>query len=86
MRGLSSNWTLSITHDENADIAVKAFELSQSLTAKWLSGDYAAKRRILEIICLNFQLVDATLVPEMRKPFDVLAKGLISQKCRGDRI
>ena len=35
------------SHDENADIAVKAFELSQSLRAKWLTADFAAKRRIL---------------------------------------
>lgn len=73
-------------HDENADIAVKAFELSQNLRAKWLTADYVAKRRILEILCLNFRLIDVNLVPEMRKPFDVLAKGLISEKCRGDRI
>lgn len=73
-------------HDENADIAVKAFELSQNLRAKWLTADFVAKRRILEILCLNFRLIDVNLVPEMRKPFDVLAKGLISVKCRGDRI
>jgi hypothetical protein len=31
-------------------IAVKAFELSQNLRAKWFEADYSAKRRILEII------------------------------------
>lgn len=72
--------------DEYADIAVKAFELSQTLRAKWLTADYAAKRRILEIVCLNFRLIAVSLVPEMRKPFDVLIKGLPVLPSRGDRI
>ena len=70
--------------NETIDIAVKAFELSQSLRDKWLTADYAAKRRILEIICLNCTLVDASLVVTMRKPFDLLAKGLVSKDSRGD--
>jgi len=71
---------------ENADIAVKAFELSQNLATKWLKADTAAKRQIIEIVCLNCQLVDVTLVPTIRKPFDVLAEGLISKSSRGDWI
>ena len=71
---------------ERVDIAVKAFELSQSLAEKWVTADYATKRHILEIVCLNFRLVDVTLVPTMRKPFDVLAKGLSVQSGRGDWI
>ena len=72
--------------NETIDIAVKAFELSQSLREKWLTADYAAKRRILEITCLNFSLEGATLVATMRKPFDLLAKGLVSKDSRGDWI
>jgi hypothetical protein len=34
---------------------------------------------------LNCRLDDATLVSEIRKPFDVLAKGLISKDSRGNR-
>lgn len=68
------------------DIAVKAFELSQNLRAKWFAVDHAAKRRLLEIVCLNFSLVDVSLVPEMRKPFDLLAEGLLQKNSRGDRI
>jgi len=49
------------------------------------TADYDAKRRILEIVCLNCRLDGATLVPEMRKPFDVLAEGLVSKNSRGDR-
>ena len=72
------------THDENADVAVKAFELSQDLRAKWVTADFVAKRRILEILCLNWTLDGVSLVPEMRKPFDLLAEGLISEQSRGD--
>ena len=71
---------------EIIDIAVKAFELSQDLRAKWFAADYAAKRRILEIICLNWKLIGVSLVPEMRKPFDQLAEGLKKKDSRGDRI
>ena len=71
---------------EYGDLAEKVFELSQSLTEKWLNADVRAKRRLLEIVCLNFSLVDVTLVAEMRKPFDVLVEGLVSNNSRGDRI
>ncbi len=47
--------------NETIDIAVKAFELSQTLLAKWVTADYATKRRILEIICLNCTLVDVPM-------------------------
>ena len=52
------------------------FELSQTLETQWLDGDYQAKRQILEITCSNFTLDGITLCYKMRKPFDVLAKGL----------
>lgn len=63
-------------HDETADLAVKVFELSQTLREQWLTADYSAKRRILEIVCLKCELRDGTLIPTIRKPFDVLAEGL----------
>ena len=77
---------LDRSHDETADLAMKVFELSQTLKQQWLTADYAAKRRLLEIVFLNCRLDDVTLVPTMRKPFDVLAEGLISEKSRGERI
>jgi hypothetical protein len=49
-------------------------------------ADYDSKRRILEIMCLNRTLDGATLVPEIRKPFDVFAEGLVSEKSRDDWI
>lgn len=73
-------------HDETAELAAKVFELSQTLNEKWLTADYTAKRRILEIVFLNCTLDDVTLVPTMRKPFDVLAEGLVSKNSRGERI
>lgn len=77
---------LDRSHDETAELASKVFELSQTLRQQWFTADYDAKRRILEIVCLNCTLDGVTLVPTMRKPFDVLAEGLISEKSRGDRI
>jgi DNA invertase Pin-like site-specific DNA recombinase len=77
---------LDRSHDETADLAVKVFELSQTLRQQWLAADYAAKRRILEIVFLNCRLDDTTLVPAIRKPFDVLAEGLVSENSRGNGI
>ena len=74
------------SHDETAELATKVFELSQTLRQQWVTADYAAKRRILEIVFLNCRLEGVTLVPTMRKPFDVLAEGLLSAKSRGDWI
>jgi hypothetical protein len=51
-----------------------------------VTADYAAKRRILEIVFLNCRLDDVTLVPTIRKHFDVLTEGLSFEKCRGERI
>lgn len=74
------------SHDETAELASKVFELSQTLRDRWLTADYHAKRRILEIVCLNCRLDDTTLVFEMRKPFDILAEGLLVSSSRDDRI
>ncbi len=71
---------------EIIDTAIKAFELSQNLRAKWFAADWAAKRRILEILCLNWKLDGVSLVPEWRKPFDLLAEGLLRKDSRGERI
>jgi hypothetical protein len=67
------------------DLAVKAFELSQSLRERWVTADFLAKRKMLEIVCLNWKLVDVTLVPTTRKPFDLLIEGPPKKESRGDR-
>jgi site-specific DNA recombinase len=72
--------------DEYADIAQKVFELSQSLPERWVGAEYAEKRQILEMLCLNFSLDGATLVPTMRSPFDLLIEGRLVSSSRGDRI
>lgn len=71
---------------EQADVAIKLFELSQSLQDKWLTSDPSAKREILGLICLNLKLDGATLVPTMRKPFDLLVEGLLVSSSQGERI
>jgi site-specific DNA recombinase len=55
---------LDRSHDETAELAAKVFELSQTLRSQWLTADYSAKRRILEIVFLNCRLEDVTLVPQ----------------------
>lgn len=75
-------------HDRNrtelAELAEKVFELSQTIEQQWVSADVPEKRRLLQIVCLNFSLVGASLVPVIRKPFDVLAEGLLVSSSRGD--
>ncbi|MEO8498628.1 MAG: recombinase zinc beta ribbon domain-containing protein, partial [Planctomycetota bacterium] len=66
---------LNRSRDENAELASRVFELSQTFRQKWLTAEYAEKRQILEIIGLNCRLDDVTLYPTIRKPFDVLAEG-----------
>lgn len=81
---LSQRDVLERSNDETAKPAVTVFELSQPLKEKSLATDDTPKRRVLEIVCLNCTLDGATLCPEMRKPFDVLAEGLISKNSRDD--
>ncbi len=58
--------------DEKSDLAVRVFELSQDLRRKWLTADYAEKRRLLNFVCLNFTLRSVSLEITMRRPFDDL--------------
>src|SRR5947207_1161190 len=47
--------------------------------------DWRGTYRHLEIVCLNWTLGGVSLVPEWRKPFDLLAEGLLTKESRGDR-
>ena len=49
-------------------------------------ADHDAKGGILEIMRLNCVLDGVTLVSTMRKPFDVLAEELVSEKSRAEWI
>lgn len=71
---------------EHADVAMKAFELSQTLTDQWHSADSRVKRKIVELVSLNHRLVGLTLCYDIRKPFDALVEGLPESNGRGDRI
>jgi hypothetical protein len=72
--------------NELIDIAVKAFEFSQNLRTKWFAADNVANRRSHEILCLNWKLVGVSLVPEMRKPFDLVAEGFLQKASRAGGI
>lgn len=57
---------------EIADLAIKAFELSQSLTAKWLKADYNAKRTVLSVLLETVRLNSSNVEFSLRKPFELL--------------
>jgi hypothetical protein len=71
--------------DETSDLALRVFELSQTLCSQWLTADYDVKRKILEIILLNCKLVDVSLCPITRKPFDMLVQGQPVPQSGGNR-
>ncbi len=62
---------------EGGDTAIKVLELSQALKERWLTADQGTKRLLLDLLCLNFTLEGKTLVPELRRPFSLLAEGLL---------
>ena len=51
----------------------------------WQRANVEPKREILETVNLNRTSGDATLCVAKRKPFDVLAKGLVLLDGRGNR-
>ena len=57
---------------EIAGLAMKAFELSQSLQERWLTADHNAKRTILSIMLETVRLNCGNLEVFLRKPFDLL--------------
>jgi site-specific DNA recombinase len=71
------------SHDETTELAARVFELLQTKRQQWLTPE---KRHLLVIVFLNCTLHGVTLCPEMRKPFDVLAEGLLVSSSRGERI
>jgi site-specific DNA recombinase len=57
---------------EGKDLALKVFELSQTLTEKWVTSDAQTRRKLLQIVVSNVVLDGETLVFTLRKPFDML--------------
>ncbi len=43
-------------------------------------------RQVVAFVGLNWRLDGVSLAVEMRKPFDALVEGLLSNKSRGERI
>lgn len=55
-----------------AELAIKAFELSQSLEHRWVNANYNAKRTILSIMLETVRLNSDNLEFSLRKPFEIL--------------
>jgi site-specific DNA recombinase len=66
--------------------ALALFEWAQRADDVWRRSNNAARRQILDAVCLNRSLSDVNLVTIKRKPFDVLAKGLDLKNSRGNWI
>ena len=60
--------------DENADLAIKAFELSQNIPRKWVASEAVEKRRILDLVYSNLVLTGVNLGLATRKPFNALVE------------
>src|SRR5690606_30801257 len=67
-------------------LAVTLFDWTQNVAQAWRGSNNAARREILESVCLNRTLNDATLVLEKRKPFDAFAERPYLKNSRDDRI
>ncbi|MEW6199766.1 MAG: recombinase family protein [Planctomycetota bacterium] len=73
--------------DEGAiDRAMALFDFAQHAADVWRGSNSATRREILDALSLNRTLSDATLCIQKRKPFDLLAGGLVLKKSRSDRI
>ena len=57
---------------EIAELAINAFELSQSLQERWLTADYHPKRTVLGITLESVRLNSEKVEFPRRKPFDLL--------------
>jgi site-specific DNA recombinase len=69
---------------EQGELAIKTFELSQALEQKWFIAGFAEKRKLLELVFSNFRLDGVSLCYQIKKPFDILAKGPLVLSSRGD--
>ena len=69
--------TIDERSSDEGDLIAETFGLSQRLREQWLAADQPAKRRILNILSSDWTLEGGILTPVLRKPFDVLARGLV---------
>jgi len=68
-----------------AEDANQLFDWNQNAAEIWQGSNNRDRREILDLVCLNRTLSDVNLYTTMRKPSDVLAKRLDSEKSRGDK-
>jgi len=54
----------------------KTLELSNRLYSLYVKANYEDKAKILKAVASNYTLIDVSLCPTYRKPFDIIAKGL----------
>ena len=64
--------------------ALAVFDFVQNAAARWESSNKAVRREILGTVLLKRTLFDVNLCVEKRKPFDLMAEGLILDESRGD--
>ena len=65
--------------------AQKILELSKRLYSLYIRANYEEKTKILKFVASNYTLLNASLYPTYRKPFDILAKGPDRITMRGRR-
>ena len=64
--------TSDVDSREIADLAIKAFELTQSLKDRWVTADYKAKRAILGIVLKNARLNSQNVEFSLKLPYEKL--------------
>ena len=55
------------------DEGVRLLELAQNVVSLYEKQNMREKRRLLDFVCSNSQWKDGRLIPNYRKPFDLLA-------------
>ena len=60
--------------------AKTTLELCNQLKSLYDAGSLEEKAGLAKIVASNYSLIDGTLYPQMRKPFDLVAKGLSSSE------
>jgi hypothetical protein len=68
----------------DSELAVSLFDFSQEAATTWQRSTWPARRQILSALSLNRILSDTSLCLTKRKPFDLLAEGLLFNTSRGD--
>ena len=68
------------------EIALAIFDFTQNAAERWRGSNNAIRREILDLVCLNRDLGDASLDTTKRKPFDVFAERPQIENSRADWI